>query len=160
MSTSAPTPAWIDARGIASRGRDCLANMGIYLFNRNTLVDVLSKTDYRDFGKEVFPASIRSRHVQVHLFDGYWEDIGTIKSFYQANLRLGQAGCPVRFGLRRGADLLARPILAAHADRRGHDPRQPVGRRLDDRGRRGDREQRDRACVAASAATSRSATRS
>ena len=49
-------PAWIDAHGIASRGRDCLANMGIYLFNRDTLVDVLEKTDYRDFGKEVFPA--------------------------------------------------------------------------------------------------------
>ena len=59
-STSAPIRAWIDARGIASRGRDCLANMGIYLFNRNALIDVLRKTDYRDFGKEVFPASIRS----------------------------------------------------------------------------------------------------
>jgi glucose-1-phosphate adenylyltransferase len=83
-------PAWIDARGIKSNGRDCLANMGIYLFNRNTLMDVLEKTDYRDFGKEVFPASIRSRHVQVHLFDGYWEDIGTIKSFYEANLDLAK----------------------------------------------------------------------
>jgi glucose-1-phosphate adenylyltransferase len=87
-------PAWIDARGIASRGRDCLANMGIYLFNRNTLMDVLEKTDYRDFGKEVFPASIRSRHVQVHLFDGYWEDIGTIKSFYEANLELTKPSAP------------------------------------------------------------------
>ncbi len=87
-------PAWIDARGIVSRGRDCLANMGIYLFNRNTLIDVLEKTDYRDFGKEVFPASIRSRHVQVHLFDGYWEDIGTIKSFYEANLELARPDAP------------------------------------------------------------------
>jgi glucose-1-phosphate adenylyltransferase len=87
-------PAWIDARGIESRGRDCLANMGIYLFNRNTLMEVLDKTDYRDFGKEVFPASIRSRHVQVHLFDGYWEDIGTIKSFYQANLDLCRPDAP------------------------------------------------------------------
>ncbi len=87
-------PAWIDARGIPSRGRDCLANMGIYLFNRNALMDVLEKTDYRDFGKEVFPASIRSRHVQVHLFDGYWEDIGTIKSFYEANLELTKPGAP------------------------------------------------------------------
>lgn len=81
-------PAWIDAQGVESRGRDCLANMGIYLFNRHTLVDVLEKTDYEDFGREIFPASIRSRHVQVHLFDGYWEDIGTIKSFYEANLGL------------------------------------------------------------------------
>jgi len=81
-------PAWIDAQGIASRGRDCLASMGIYLFNRDTLVDVLEKTDYKDFGREIFPASIRTRHVQVHLFDGYWEDIGTIGSFYRANLEL------------------------------------------------------------------------
>jgi glucose-1-phosphate adenylyltransferase len=68
--------------------------MGIYLFNRNALVDVLRKTDYRDFGKEVFPASIRARHVQVHLFDGYWEDIGTIKSFYEANLELTKPNAP------------------------------------------------------------------
>jgi glucose-1-phosphate adenylyltransferase len=81
-------PQWIDAQGIPNRGRDCLANMGIYLFGRQPLIDVLEKTDYRDFGKEVFPASIRTRHVQVYLFDGYWEDIGTIKSFYQANLEL------------------------------------------------------------------------
>ena len=87
-------PSWIDARGIASHGRDCLANMGIYLFNRNTLADVLEKTDYRDFGKEVFPASIRARHVQVHLTDCYWEDIGTIRSFYRANLELASPNAP------------------------------------------------------------------
>jgi len=81
-------PKWIDAWGIESRGRDCLANMGIYLFNRQALVDVLTKTSYQDFGKEIFPASIRTRHVQVDLFDGYWEDIGTIRSFFQANLEL------------------------------------------------------------------------
>lgn len=87
-------PAWIDARGIRSQGRDCLANMGIYLFNRDTLVDVLTKTNYHDFGKEVFPASIRSRRVQVHLFDGYWEDIGTIRAFYEANLQLASSNPP------------------------------------------------------------------
>ena len=87
--------------------------MGIYLFNRDTLIDVLQKTDYRDFGKEVFPASIRSRHVQVHLFDGYWEDIGTIKSFYEANLELATPDAAVRSGLGRGADLLAGPVPAA-----------------------------------------------
>lgn len=81
-------PAWIDAHGIRSGGRDCLASMGIYLFNRDRLVDVLTKTEYHDFGKEIFPASIRSHRVQVHLFDGYWEDIGTIKAFYEANLLL------------------------------------------------------------------------
>jgi glucose-1-phosphate adenylyltransferase len=81
-------PKWIDARGVASRGRDCLASMGIYLFNRDTLLDVLTKTNYQDFGKEVFPATFRSRRVQMHLFDGYWEDIGTVKSFFEANLAL------------------------------------------------------------------------
>ena len=79
--------------------------MGIYLFNRDTLVDVLRKTDYRDFGKEVFPASIRARHVQVHLFDGYWEDIGTIKSFYQANLDLASVRPAVRSGRRLEAPI-------------------------------------------------------
>ncbi len=87
-------PKWIEARGIASRGRECLSSMGIYLFGRDTLVNLLTKTDYRDFGKEIFPAAIRTHRVQVHLFDGYWEDIGTIKSFYQANLALAAAQPP------------------------------------------------------------------
>jgi glucose-1-phosphate adenylyltransferase len=87
-------PAWIDARGIDSRGRDCLASMGIYLFNRKALVDLLTKTDYHDFGREIFPASVRSHNVQVHLFDGYWEDIGTIRSFFDANLALGGTDRP------------------------------------------------------------------
>ncbi len=64
--------------------------MGIYLFNRQTLIDSLEKTPYRDFGKEVFPASMRTHRVQCHLFDGYWEDIGTIKSFFDANLLLAE----------------------------------------------------------------------
>ena len=81
-------PAWIDARGIESKGRDCLASMGIYLFNRKVLVELLEKTEYQDFGREIFPTSIRTKHVQVHLFDGYWEDIGTIRSFFEANLAL------------------------------------------------------------------------
>jgi glucose-1-phosphate adenylyltransferase len=64
--------------------------MGLYIFNRDLLFDVLDKTNYQDFGKEVFPAAIRSRHVQAHLFDGYWEDIGTIRAFYEANLMLAK----------------------------------------------------------------------
>lgn len=87
-------PEWIDARGIESRGRDCLASMGLYIFNRDLLFDVLNKTTYEDFGKEVFPAAIRSRRVQVHLFDDYWEDIGTIRAFYEANLSLAKPNPP------------------------------------------------------------------
>jgi glucose-1-phosphate adenylyltransferase len=62
--------------------------MGLYIFNKSLLFDILNKTNYSDFGKEVFPAAIRSRKVQVHLFDDYWEDIGTIRAFYEANLSL------------------------------------------------------------------------
>ena len=89
-------PAWIDAHGIKSHGRDCLASMGIYLFNLKTLVELLSKSDYQDFGKEVFPMSIRTHHVNAHLFDGYWEDIGTIRSFYEANLDLTLPNAPFK----------------------------------------------------------------
>jgi glucose-1-phosphate adenylyltransferase len=87
-------PAWIDARGVASRGRDCLASMGIYLFNREALVKLLTKIDYHDFGREIFPAATRTHRVGVHLFDGYWEDIGTIRSFYEANLALAAPDRP------------------------------------------------------------------
>jgi glucose-1-phosphate adenylyltransferase len=87
-------PAWMDTRGVESKGRDLLASMGIYLFNRATLIDVLTKTDYHDFGREVFPASMRTRKVHMHLFDGYWEDIGTIKSFYQCNIDLAKTAPP------------------------------------------------------------------
>jgi glucose-1-phosphate adenylyltransferase len=87
-------PSWIDERGIHSQGRDFLASMGIYLFKKQVLLDALEKTDYADFGKEVFPASIRTQKVQVHLFDGYWEDIGTIKAFFDANIAMTQANPP------------------------------------------------------------------
>jgi glucose-1-phosphate adenylyltransferase len=95
-------PAWLDARGIDSRGRDCLASMGIYLFNRDTLVELLRKSDYQDFGKEVFPMSIRARRVQMYPFDGYWEDIGTIRSFFEANLALARVPPPFDFESKLG----------------------------------------------------------
>jgi glucose-1-phosphate adenylyltransferase len=84
-------PAWIEARGIRAQGRSLMASMGIYLFDRDCLLELLTKTDYQDFGREVFPAAIRSKNVQLHAFDGYWEDIGTIRSYYQCNLDLAQA---------------------------------------------------------------------
>lgn len=90
-------PAWLDSRGVKSRGNEYLASMGIYLFDRDTLVEMLRGSDYQDFGKEVFPMSIRARRVQVHPFDGYWEDIGTIRSFYEANLALARQNPPFNF---------------------------------------------------------------
>ena len=93
----ATDPAWIDAKGIDSRGRDCLASMGIYLFKRDVLVELLKADDAEDFGKEVFPRAIGPKRVQAHLYDGYWEDIGTIKSFYDANLALAGPTPPFVF---------------------------------------------------------------
>ena len=93
----ATDPAWMDARGIQSEGRDCLGSMGIYLFDRDVLVELLKADDAEDFGKEVFPRAINTKHVQAHLFDGYWEDIGTIRSFYEANLALAGSDPPFEF---------------------------------------------------------------
>jgi glucose-1-phosphate adenylyltransferase len=90
-------PTWIDSQGVESKGRECLASMGIYVFNREFLVDVLTKTAYQDFGKEVFPAAFRARHVQAHLYDDYWEDIGTIKAFYDSTLSLASSSPPFDF---------------------------------------------------------------
>ncbi len=86
---------WIRAQGLEPRGREHLASMGIYLFRRDVLVDLLTRYDYTDFGKEVFPSSIGSHHVQSHLFDGYWEDVGTISSFMKANLDLTSSNPPI-----------------------------------------------------------------
>ncbi|MBX3432330.1 MAG: glucose-1-phosphate adenylyltransferase [Pirellulales bacterium] len=87
-------PAWFDARGVVSGGRDCLASMGIYIFSSRVLSELLEGDNHQDFGKEVFPHAIDRRKVQVHLFDGYWEDIGTIRSFFDANLQLAQPNAP------------------------------------------------------------------
>lgn len=92
---------WINQQGIESRGREYLASMGIYLFNRDVLVDLLETTSHDDFGKDIFPMAIKNHHVQTHLFDGYWEDIGTIKSFYEANLMLAQPHPPFTLAHRR-----------------------------------------------------------
>jgi glucose-1-phosphate adenylyltransferase len=63
------------------------ASMGIYVFNRDVLVECLNN-DLADFGKHVIPQSIQQRHVGAYIFKGYWEDIGTIRAFYEANLDL------------------------------------------------------------------------
>ncbi len=69
--------------------RPFLASMGIYVFNYDRLVELL-KTDnsWVDFGREIIPAAIEKYNVQAHLFKDYWEDIGTIRAFYNANLDL------------------------------------------------------------------------
>ncbi len=90
-------PGWIDRQGIPAAGRTLMASMGIYLFDRDCLLDLLTKTDYQDFGREVFPAAIRAKKVHLHPFDGYWEDIGTIRSYFECNLELAGAAPPFEF---------------------------------------------------------------
>ena len=70
--------------------RPYLASMGIYVFSRDTLFDLLAQNPTAtDFGKELIPTSLqRGDHLQSYLFDDYWEDIGTIGAFYEANLAL------------------------------------------------------------------------
>ena len=72
--------------------RPYLASMGIYVFKYDRLEEVLAEDKSRlDFGKEVIPGSIHKYNVQAYLFDGYWEDIGTIGAFYKANLDMTTA---------------------------------------------------------------------
>ncbi|MDQ3120623.1 MAG: glucose-1-phosphate adenylyltransferase [Verrucomicrobiota bacterium] len=63
------------------------ASMGIYVFNRDVLVECLAN-DMVDFGKHIIPQAIKERPVSGYIFNGYWEDIGTIRAFYEANLDL------------------------------------------------------------------------
>jgi len=74
--------------GIEPAGRTHLASMGIYVFELDVLEEVLRASSAKDFGREVIPSTIGRGDVYGYLFDGYWEDIGTIGSFYKANIAL------------------------------------------------------------------------
>ena len=80
----------------SSKERPYLASMGIYVFSRQTLFDLLDKhPGHKDFGKEVIPEALaRGDKLQSYVFDDYWEDIGTIGAFYEANLALTQQPKP------------------------------------------------------------------
>lgn len=73
-----------------------LASMGIYVFNRNVLTEALDN-DCDDFGRDIIPQAINQHKVTAHVFQGYWEDIGTIRSFYNANLSLTAPNAPYSF---------------------------------------------------------------
>ena len=72
------------------------ASMGIYIFKRHVLVECLDN-DFVDFGKNVIPAAIQHYRVHAYIFQGYWEDIGTIRSFFEANLNLTEPNPPYNF---------------------------------------------------------------
>jgi glucose-1-phosphate adenylyltransferase len=98
------TPAELMARhGVPVRDRPYLASMGIYCFRREALLDLLNaKPLATDFGKEVFPRSLCSHKLQAHLFDGYWEDLGTVQAYHQASLALASDKPPFDFNSPAG----------------------------------------------------------
>ncbi len=72
------------------QGRTHLASMGIYIFNKKVLFDVLENNDKEDFGHEIIPDAIKKYKVAAYFFDGYWEDIGTVRAFFDAHMELVQ----------------------------------------------------------------------
>jgi glucose-1-phosphate adenylyltransferase len=82
---------------INPEGRTHLASMGIYVFNKNILENLLEQTDFEDFGKEVIPFALQKQKVLGYFFNGYWEDIGTIRSFFETHLELTKQNPPFAF---------------------------------------------------------------
>lgn len=80
-------PSFYGQLGLAEGTDYLLASMGIYLFNRDVVLKLLDNS-LTDFGKHIIPMSIESHSVHAYVFQGYWEDIGTIRSFFEANLDL------------------------------------------------------------------------
>ncbi|MGY5354950.1 glucose-1-phosphate adenylyltransferase [Wenyingzhuangia sp. IMCC45467] len=71
-----------------SQGREYLASMGIYIFNRELLIELMKNKETMDFGGEIIPQAIKNHKVSSYQYEGYWTDIGTIGSFFEANLGL------------------------------------------------------------------------
>jgi glucose-1-phosphate adenylyltransferase len=74
-----------------------VASMGVYLFSRDVLLEMLHRDAATDFGREVIPRALDRYRVKSQIFEGYWADVGTVDSFYEANLMLTQANAPFTF---------------------------------------------------------------
>ncbi len=81
------SPKYFSSRNEKIRKGLFLANMGVYVFNRDVLIDLLNSGNENDFGKQLLPRAVKEEFkTYAHLFSDYWEDIGTIRAFYEANL--------------------------------------------------------------------------
>jgi glucose-1-phosphate adenylyltransferase len=116
-------PEWLERRGLAAAGREFLANMGIYLFNRETLVRLLSAQPRAiDLVTELFVPRLAAHPIHAYLFDGYWADVGTIRSYHEASLALASDRPPFDFHSREGViytrmrNLPAARVHAAHLE--------------------------------------------
>jgi glucose-1-phosphate adenylyltransferase len=93
MKSSAPQGAGVGGLTVE---KPFVASMGIYVFSRDVLLDLLQRPGI-DFGREIIPAALGALNVQAFLYRGYWADVGTIEAFYQANIQLTQSGAPFNF---------------------------------------------------------------
>jgi glucose-1-phosphate adenylyltransferase len=74
-----------------------MASMGIYVFSRRVMLELLEREAGHDFGRELIPGALNRYRVKPYLYRGYWADVGTIKSFYEANVMLARPSAPFRF---------------------------------------------------------------
>jgi glucose-1-phosphate adenylyltransferase len=82
--------------GGTSPDKPFVASMGIYVFSREVLLDILDQPGV-DFGKEIIPNALGTHRVNPYIFRGYWADVGTIDAFYDANIQLTKRGAPFNF---------------------------------------------------------------
>jgi glucose-1-phosphate adenylyltransferase len=99
---------WHTRFGIQGEDDSYLASMGIYVFKRGVLEELLSNNDSTDFGRHIIPETIKTHRVFSYIFQGYWEDIGTIRSFFEANLAMTDELPPFDF-FNMQAPIYSRP---------------------------------------------------
>ena len=98
LDTLRTPPEWFEQRQAVSHGREYLANMGIYVFNRKVLFDLLSRySSAADLVTQIFPRCLQEYRMQGYLHTGYWEDLGTVRTYYEANLALASEDPPFDF---------------------------------------------------------------
>jgi glucose-1-phosphate adenylyltransferase len=94
MGSSLPPGA---AFGSVTADKPFMASMGIYVFSREVLHDVLQRDRAVDFGKEIIPRAIATHRVRAHFYRGFWADVGTVQAFYDVNIMLTKRGAPFNF---------------------------------------------------------------
>jgi glucose-1-phosphate adenylyltransferase len=94
MGSSVPSGSPI---GNLTPDRPFLASMGIYVFSRDVLYDVLARDKAVDFGREIIPHALGRHRVAAYFYRGFWADVGTVSSFYDVNMMLTQRGAPFNF---------------------------------------------------------------
>ncbi|HOV31948.1 MAG TPA: glucose-1-phosphate adenylyltransferase [Candidatus Hydrogenedens sp.] len=98
-------PSLFDEFGISAEEKPYLASMGVYVFNADVLIRLLREhLEWVDFGKQLIPGALSKYRVYAHIFDGFWEDIGTVRSYYDVSIAMTYDNPPFEF----------------------HDPEQPI----------------------------------